>query len=45
MNFTKEHFISLKSSWEFLQDATLPIYMYGMGDGALKILEEFKICE
>lgn len=34
--------MSLTSSWEFLKTTKLPIFIYGMGDGALKILNIFK---
>lgn len=27
-----------KTSWEFLSETNLPIYIYGMGDGAVKIM-------
>lgn len=40
-NFSKEYFISLESSWELLQKTKFPIFIYGMGDGALKILKVF----
>ncbi len=32
----------LKSSWEYLKETTLPIFIYGMGDGCLKLLREFE---
>ena len=41
MNFSKEYFLSLESSWEFLKKTKLPVFIYGMGDGALKILKVF----
>lgn len=31
-----------ESCWEFLQKTDLPIFIYGMGDGALKILSVFE---
>lgn len=31
-----------QSCWEFLQKTDLPIFIYGMGDGALKILSVFE---
>ena len=31
-----------QSCWEFLQNTDLPIFIYGMGDGALKILSVFE---
>lgn len=39
--FSKEYFLSLQSSWEFLKSTNLPVFIYGMGDGALKILKVF----
>ena len=42
MTFSKDSFLSLESSWDFLKDTKLPIFIYGMGDGALKILHVFK---
>ncbi len=42
MTFSKEKFLSLESSWDFLKNTKLPIFIYGMGDGALKILQVFK---
>ncbi len=40
-NFSLEYFMGLKSSWEFLKKTKLPIFIYGMGDGAVKILAQF----
>ncbi len=40
--FSLEYFLNLKSSWEYLKETKLPIFIYGMGDGALKILEQFE---
>ena len=42
MDLSKEYFSSLESSWEFLKNTKLPIFIYGMGDGALKILKNFE---
>ena len=42
MTFSKEYFLSLESSWDFLKNTKLPIFIYGMGDGALKIIKVFK---
>lgn len=42
MTFSKDNFLSLESSWDFLKNTKLPIFIYGMGDGALKILDKFK---
>ncbi len=39
--FDLDDFINLTSSWEFLKATDLPIFIYGMGDGALKILNRF----
>jgi len=39
--FSLEHFMNKKSSWEVLKETSLPIFIYGMGDGALKILSKF----
>lgn len=41
MNFSKEYFLSLESSWDFLKNTKLPVFIYGMGDGALKIIKVF----
>ncbi|MBQ4225239.1 MAG: FkbM family methyltransferase, partial [Oscillospiraceae bacterium] len=30
-----------QSSWEFLKNTRLPVFIYGMGDGAVKILNVF----
>ena len=40
-DFSMENFNSLVGSWEFLKTTKLPIFIYGMGDGALKILRVF----
>lgn len=40
-DFSLEYYKSLESSWEFLKKTELPIFIYGMGDGALKILKQF----
>ncbi len=31
-----------KSSWDKLKEETRPIFIYGMGDGALKIMSVFR---
>ena len=31
-----------QSSWDFLKQTELPVFIYGMGDGALKILSAFE---
>ena len=38
LDFIKEK----TTAWEYLRDCGLPIFIYGMGDGALKILKVFK---
>ena len=37
-SFVTEH----ESSWEFLRKTDLPVFIYGMGDGAVKILRVFE---
>ena len=37
-----DEFLSLKSSWERLKNADKPIYIYGMGDGCLKLMNQFE---
>ncbi len=37
--FSLDSFISLTSSWEYLKKSALPIFIYGMGDGAIKIIK------
>lgn len=39
--FSKEYFQSLESSWDRLRACEKPIFIYGMGDGAQKLLDEF----
>lgn len=34
--------LNLRSSWEYLQGTDLPIFIYGMGDGCLKLMREFE---
>ena len=41
-HFSLDYFLNKKSSWEFLKETQLPIFIYGMGDGALKILSRFE---
>ena len=36
-----EKLVSIQSSWEFLKDTPLPIAVYGTGNGADKVFEEF----
>lgn len=33
--------VSLQTSWEYLKQTRLPVFIYGMGDGCLKLLREF----
>lgn len=40
-DFSFEYYKNLESSWEFLKKTDLPVFIYGMGDGALKILKQF----
>jgi FkbM family methyltransferase len=37
-----EEILKLKSSWEFLQDTDLPIAVYGTGNGADRVFDEFE---
>ena len=39
--FSKEYFQSLESSWDRIKTCEKPIFIYGMGDGAEKLLDEF----
>ncbi len=39
MNFSD--FASLPESWDYLRNTSLPVFIYGMGDGCLKLLREF----
>ncbi|MBQ9375174.1 MAG: FkbM family methyltransferase [Ruminococcus sp.] len=39
--FDYNYFSSLKSSWERIKTAGLPVVIYGMGDGCLKVLQKF----
>lgn len=41
--FSLAYFLNKKSSWELLKETSLPIFIYGMGDGALKILSRFEM--
>lgn len=40
--FSLEYFMGLKSSWETLKDLGLPVLVYGMGDGCVKLLRQFE---
>lgn len=42
MSFELEYFLKKTSCWEFLSKTDKPIYIYGMGDGCLKILKRFE---
>ncbi len=35
-----EEFLSLESCWEKLEKTDKPIFIYGMGDGCLKLMKE-----
>lgn len=37
-----DEFLSLKSSWERLKNTDKPVYIYGMGDGCLKLMKQFE---
>lgn len=37
-----DEFLSLESSWERLKNVDKPIYIYGMGDGCLKLMKQFE---
>ena len=36
-----EEFLKIESSWDFLQNTSLPIAIYGTGNGADRVFEEF----
>lgn len=38
--FSLDYFMSLTSSWEFFKNTELPIFIYGMGDGCLKLTKQ-----
>lgn len=40
-NLDIHYFSSLENSWNRLKNSQLPVYIYGMGDGCLKILSQF----
>ena len=40
--FSPEYFNSLESSWGFLKKTKLPVFIYGMGDGCVKLLKQFE---
>lgn len=40
--FSYNYFKSLTSSWQYLQNTQLPIFIYGMGDGCVKLLKQFE---
>ncbi len=42
LHLNLEEFLALESSWEYLQNTDLPIFVFGMGDGAMKILSRFE---
>ena len=37
-----EELLKTESSWEFLQSTPLPIAVYGTGNGADKVFDEFE---
>lgn len=37
----KQYFLKKQSCWEFLKTTDKPIFIYGMGDGCLKIMSRF----
>ena len=41
-NLDIHYFSSLENSWNRLKNSQLPVYIYGMGDGCVKILSQFK---
>lgn len=40
--FNPEEFLSLESCWNTLEKTDKPIFIYGMGDGCLKIMKELE---
>ena len=42
MMFNYDYFASLESSWKRLKNTSLPVVIYGMGDGCNKILAKFE---
>lgn len=40
--FSLEYFMGLESSWEFLKKTSLPVFIYGMGDGCVKLMRQFE---
>lgn len=36
------YYMGLESCWEYLKTTENPVFIYGMGDGALKILKQFE---
>lgn len=40
--FSVEKFLKLTSSWEYLKNTGLPVFIYGMGDGCVKLLKQFE---
>lgn len=41
-DFNYDYFSSLESSWDRIKKSPLPVVVYGMGDGCLKILDRFR---
>lgn len=40
--FLLEDFLKLESSWEYLKRTDLPVFIYGMGDGCVKLVKQFE---
>lgn len=40
--FSLRDFLRLESSWEYLKRTDLPIFIYGMGDGCVKLVSQFE---
>ncbi len=37
-----DELLELKPCWEYLSETKLPVFIYGMGDGCLKLMREFE---
>ena len=40
--FSLEYFLDLTSSWEYFKSCQKPIFIYGMGDGCIKLVNQFQ---
>lgn len=40
--FSLDEFMGLTSCWEYLKNCNKPIFIYGMGDGCVKLLRQFE---